>query len=359
MMASYTFAEQVDMLMCYGEARGCGREAERLYAAKYPLRRQPYHQTFANIHRRLRETGNLRTTRPDAGRPRRVRTPDTEEEVLNAVADHPRTSVRAVAHDVGVSSSSVWRTLHEQLLYPYHIQRVQALCPGDYPRRLEFSQWFLNKIAHNYNFCNSVLFTDEASFTRTGIFNTHNMHYWDDENPHTTWNRGHQQRFSINVWCGILGDSLLGPHVLPRRLNGQTYLEFLLNTLPGYLEDISLATRRRAWFMHDGAPAHNTHNVRDFLARTFHGKVIAHGGTIAWPARSPDLNPLDFFLWGHLKSQVYATPIDREEDLLARIQDACNDIRNMPGVLARVQQSMVRRCNLCMEQRGNHFEHLL
>ena len=111
--------------------------------------------------------------------------------------------------------------------------------------------------------------------------------------------------------------------------------------------------------MHDGAPAHNSHNVRNYLLRTFHGKLIANGGTVAWPARSPDLNPLDFFLWGHLKSQVYATPIDREEDLLTRIQDAANDIRNTPGVFARVRQSMIRRCNLCMEQRGNHFEHLL
>ena len=28
-------------------------------------------------------------------------------------------------------------------------------------------------------------------------------------------------------------------------------------------------------------------------------------GDIGWPARSPDLNPCDYFLWGHLKSKVY------------------------------------------------------
>ena len=32
-----------------------------------------------------------------------------------------------------------------------------------------------------------------------------------------------------------------------------------------------------------------------------------------WPARSPDSNPLDFHLWGHLKSIVHATWIENAE----------------------------------------------
>ena len=35
---------------------------------------------------------------------------------------------------------------------------------------------------------------------------------------------------------------------------------------------------------------------------------IGQGGPVPWPARSPDLNPLDFWLWGHLKAMVYAAP---------------------------------------------------
>lgn len=45
-----------------------------------------------------------------------------------------------------------------------------------------------------------------------GILNRHNAHYWTDENPH--WMRESKfQTFSgINVWCGIIGDQLIGPH---------------------------------------------------------------------------------------------------------------------------------------------------
>jgi hypothetical protein len=61
-----------------------------------------------------------------------------------------------------------------------------------------------------------------------------------------------------------------------------------------------------------------------------------------WPARSPDLNPLDFFVWGHLRCLVYETPVERE-DLLPRIQAACDNERQTPDILEQDRQSMVRR----------------
>jgi hypothetical protein len=38
---------------------------------------------------------------------------------------------------MGVSNFTIWRTLHEQGLHPYHFQRVQHLKPED-PRRIAF-----------------------------------------------------------------------------------------------------------------------------------------------------------------------------------------------------------------------------
>ncbi|KYN32434.1 hypothetical protein ALC56_13291, partial [Trachymyrmex septentrionalis] len=44
--------------------------------------------------------------------------------------------------------------------------------------------------------------------------------------------------------------------------------------------------------------------------------------------RSPDLNnPLDYFLWGHLKSLVYIPPIENENDLRNRTITSCEAIR--------------------------------
>ncbi|KAJ8887984.1 hypothetical protein PR048_007469 [Dryococelus australis] len=53
------------------------------------------------------------------------------------------------------------------------------------------------------------------------------------------------------------------------------------------------------------------------------------------PPRSPDLSPLDFYLWGHLKAPVYATPVDDVGTLHNRIVVGCETIRNFPGIHQR------------------------
>jgi hypothetical protein len=83
--------------------------------------------------------------------------------------------------------------------YILHLQRVQHLKPEDPPRRIVFCQWLLQKIDEEPNFLSIVLTTDEAGFTRDGVFNSHNTHIWSEENPHQIRERGFQQRFSINV----------------------------------------------------------------------------------------------------------------------------------------------------------------
>lgn len=76
-----------------------------------------------------------------------------------------------------------------------------------------------------------------------------------------------------------------------------------------------------------------------------------------WPPRSPDLSPLDFFLWGYVKDQVFATePIDIN-DMKNRITSACASIR--PEVLRRVTQSVRERFMFCIAVEGKHFEHYL
>ncbi|EZA60089.1 hypothetical protein X777_13914, partial [Ooceraea biroi] len=44
--------------------------------------------------------------------------------------------------------------------------------------------------------------------------------------------------------------------------------------------------------------------ARNILNESFPDRWTGRGGRISWPARSPDLTPLDFFLWRHLKHEV-------------------------------------------------------
>lgn len=359
-MANFTLREKADMVFMYGRANGNGREAARLYQESFPNRHQPNHKTFAALFQRLAETGMVLRETPltDKGRPRTRRTHDFEEAILDHVAENPSVSTRQLAVTFNVDHMTAWRTIHDQLLYPYHLQRVQGLSPADYPQRETFCRWFIHQSA-NPLFIRTVLFTDEATFGRDGITNLHNQHVWADENPHATFHARHQARFQINVWAGIVGDVLIGPYVLPLRLTGDVYRHFLVDILPELLENVPLDIRTNMWYMHDGAPAHFARPVRAVLDNTYPNKWIGRSGPVAWPPRSPDLNPLDFYLWGHLKALVYAVPINNAEMLRERIFAACESIRNRPGIFERVRQSMTRRVYACIESGGGHFEHLL
>lgn len=261
---------------------------------------------------------------------------------------------------MNASKSTVWRTLHEQLLYPFKSQKVQELQPEDYAKRLEFSRWVLHKEVDSPNFLRNVLFTDETSFTREGIFNFKNNHVWGQENPHGTIQRHHQVRFSVNVWAGIINDTLIGPYILPNRLNGQTYLVFLQDVLPELLENVGLPIdiRREMWFQQDGAPAHFSNEVRQHLDTVYENQWIGRGGPVSWPPRSPDLTPLDFYVWGHMKQLVYSTPVRDAMDLVARIVEAAARIQEQ-NAFENIRRSTLQRFRLCSQHRGGHIEHLL
>jgi hypothetical protein len=275
------------------------------------------------------------------------------------VEEDPGTSVRRISAAEGIGVPLPWIILHGQSLYPYRIQRVQALTPPDHRARVVYCYCLLAKCVVNPRFVAKILFTDEAGFTRDAIVNFHNTHVWVDDNLHTTVASRHQHRFSINVCVGIVGDQLLGPFVLPNKLTDEVYHRCLVNDLPVLLEHVPLHQRQHMWFMHDGVPPHFLRIVRQHLSQTFGEQRIGREGPVNWSARSPDLNPLDFWLWGHLRILVYSSPINDLEVLQQRLQNACQEIRVKPIIFDRVRTSVRQRAERYVEMHGNHIENLL
>ncbi|GFT85204.1 DUF4817 domain-containing protein [Trichonephila clavipes] len=88
-----------------------------------------------------------------------------------------------------------------------------------------------------------------------------NAHNWKYNNPHTIHPHSCQRRFSVNVWVGIIYDHLIGEYLLPRRLDGGTYLVILQEVLPVLLQSVPANIKARMWFQHDGALAHFSADV--------------------------------------------------------------------------------------------------
>ncbi|GBN64629.1 hypothetical protein AVEN_257003-1 [Araneus ventricosus] len=61
--------------------------------------------------------------------------------------------------------------------------------------------------------------------------------------------------WSMNVWCGIFNDRLIGPVFYERTLTGQWYLELLQDVTIDFVENLPLHQLRNVWFQHDGAPS--------------------------------------------------------------------------------------------------------
>ena len=89
------------------------------------------------------------------------------------------------------------------------------------------------------------------------------------------------------------------------------------------------------------------------LKEMFPNRLISIRGHIGWPARSPDLAPCDFFLWGYLKEQVYKHKPQTIEELKARITQKIKEIP--PTMLNRVMEDFKKRLNECIAYEGLHL----
>jgi hypothetical protein len=108
--------------------------------------------------------------------------------------------------------------------------------------------------------------------------------------------------------------------------------------------------------MHDGALAHYASNVRDWLDENFPARWIGRRGAIDWPARSPDLSPADYFLWGHLKDIVYQTKHRTLNSLKQSIISAFSTIDS--DLCEKVCETVPERLQKYIDRDGRRFEPL-
>lgn len=258
-----------------------------------------------------------------------------------------------------MSYSSVQRIAKKYKYHAYLASSVQKLQSSDYERRLNFVAHIVVKLEKDPLLLKKILWTDEAKFHNNGTVNHHNNHRWNDSNPHWINETKSQVRWGVNVWCGITDEFLVGPYFFEGNLNGTKYVNFLKHDLPILLENIPLKQRLDLIWQQDGAPAHNTLVVREYLQQIYGNNWFGtHSPTIQWPPRSPDLSVLDFFFWGHLKNEVYKHEINNVEELKTKIKECCKNIQ-ASMIKKATSTEILKRLSFCLSENGKQFEHLL
>lgn len=156
---------------------------------------------------------------------------------------------------------------------------------------------------------------------------------------------------------GIVGDHVIGPFFFHERVNGVVYENFLREDLPGLLEDLPLNLINNMWWMQDGAPAHRANDVVQFLNEIFPQRWIGLRGPMFWPPYSPDVTPMDFFLWGFVKEYMYQRNPRNRNDCENLIRAAFQQVTVQ--MLRRTIDSFQQRVQLCTEVLGSHFENIV
>ncbi|KYN06088.1 hypothetical protein ALC62_02971 [Cyphomyrmex costatus] len=72
-----------------------------------------------------------------------------------------------------------------------------------------YARGLLAQCRRNVLFPDRILWTDEATFTPNGVFNSRNNLYWAEENPHIIRQGAFQYRWSINVWAGVVANRIV------------------------------------------------------------------------------------------------------------------------------------------------------
>ncbi|GFU22557.1 hypothetical protein TNCV_1304451 [Trichonephila clavipes] len=97
---------------------------------------------------------------------------------------------------------------------------------------------------------------------------------------------------------------------------------------------------------------HFVHGVK-----TFGDRLISRFGPVNWPPRSCDLTPLDYFLWGYVKSLVYADKPQTLDHLEDNIRRVIADIR--PQMLEKVIENWTSRLDYIRASRGSPMPEII
>ncbi|GFX00855.1 putative DD41D transposase [Trichonephila clavipes] len=164
----------------------------------------------------------------------------------------------------------------------------------------------------------------------------------------------------LTVWCALWAEGIIGPYFFKNdeghnvTVNGDRYRAMITNF---FIPELNNHDVQELWFQQDGATCHTALVTIDLLKDTFGDHLISRFGPVNWPPRSCDLTPLDYLLWGYVKSLVYADKPQTLDHLKDNIRRVITDIR--PQMLEKVIENWTSRLDYIRASRGSHIPEII
>ncbi|GFV70153.1 transposable element Tcb2 transposase [Trichonephila clavipes] len=306
------------------------------------------HSIVSRLWRQFQTTGTA-IRGFSSGRPRGATPADDRYIVLQTRRNRWQTAGEIARHTTQVtgrpiSRFTVARRLYGGSLFARRPVRCVPLTPAHRRRR---SLWCREHRNWRDNELGRVLFTDECRFSLSS--DSHRILIWRERgsrnHPSNIIERERYGGRGVLVWGGIMLGSRTDLRIFDAgSVNGARYCNEIL--LP-YVRLFRGAMGLQFLFMDDNAPCHRTVAAEQVLDSEDIERMD-------WPARSPDLNPIEH-VWDFLGRRLAACtlpPVTIRELRLA-LQD---EWAAMPQQLIdTLILSMGRRCETCLALRGDHI----
>lgn len=360
-MSHYSIEDRVFIVESYIKCDQNYTLTMRKWSSEHKNRAKPSHSTVETLYGKWKRTGSVGDdVEARSSKTRTARTPELVESAKQIVEEQPTISSRRLSQRLKISQSTAMKLLKEDLeCFPYKVQVAQQLTNAAVEKRFNFAGELCQMIDDKSIDINKIIFTDEAHFWLDGYVNRQNFRHWGTEKPELLRTKPLHPK-KLTVWCGLSSMGIIGPIFIDTSITSEVYHELLVDEVLPEIE-------RREWsdcyFQHDGAPPHTTRLNLGLLNEHFNSKVIARSFPemfncgLAWPPYSPDLSPLDFFLWGFIKDKVYQNNPKNLSELKTRITEIIGAIP--ANMLQRSISSFERRLRMLIHTGGQHIENII
>jgi hypothetical protein len=319
--------------------------------------------SLSKLIKKIDSTGNV-IRQKGSGRPSTIRTPNNILVVQHLIINHgnvaeERKSPRKIQNETGISRSSVIRIIRQDLhLKVYKRVQVQLLTETNKEKRLLCATRLLDRFSSD-RLVRRIWFSDEKLFSVSAPLNKQNDRVYSTATKKSEvpseqilFQHSHfSKSVMVSVAVSKMGKSQIVFIEPGAKINSEYYCQEVL--AHGLLLDIRQRCGHYNWTLQqDGAPSHRAAKTVEFLR----AEGVNFIEPDLWPPNSPDLNPVDYAIWGALEERVYIHKPRNIEELRQAIIEEWGKL-SQRIIIRSIDQWRIRLIKV-VELNGGHIEHL-
>lgn len=296
--------------------KGLGYIAKLLHLSK---------SSVQGVVQRYKATGSsqTRTHNPTPA----VRTPALIRQVAAVIAKDPKQTIKGLARRFGIARNTMRTLIKKDLgLKSLRLKKVHHIPPGRVQERLDRVKKLRTRLRRcGYDRC---VWTDEKIFRCNQALNPQNQRILAPSVAQAP--AAHrlvpqlQHSQGVMVFGGVCSFGKTPLLFVPEgvKVNQNNYQQDILRPTIRHLRKHVFPNDQHFVFQQDGAPAHKAKSTQNWLRN----RRVDFVSESQWPPYSPDLNVMDFCIWGILESRVNSKRHSSINGLKRAIRKAWNEL---------------------------------